>query len=448
MAVEPDTISAIATPKGKGGIGVIRVSGPAALNIACKLTGKQYSPRTITNADFYSETGELIDRGMVLFFKGPVSYTGEDVVELHAHGSPVVLNILLKRVNSLGARMAAPGEFSERAFLNEKIDLVQAEAIADLIESTSMQAARAAVRALQGEFSEKIDQLLDKLITIRVYIEGAMDFVEEEIDFIKNSEVNDKLQDCLQTTEKLLEEANIGKVLNEGFKVVIVGRPNAGKSSLLNRLTRADRAIVSDQPGTTRDVIDDHIIIEGLSINITDTAGIRDPQDEIENEGIKRTLEQIKQGDLLLLVVDGSGQEELAYLKHTTSVTEGVVVHNKIDRKNIKPCLDHSDKNFPQVYLSAKTGLGIELLEQTLEKMIIGQDNNETTILARERHISLLQEVKENILVARMLFQENRGSEIVAEELRKAQQGLAMITGEFTADDLLGEIFSRFCIGK
>lgn len=449
MADKQETICAIATPAGRGGIGIIRVSGPRALEIAKAISGKTPKPRIATFCPFQDENKEIIDQGILLFFKAPASFTGEDVIELQAHGGAVVMNMLLRRVVELGARIARPGEFTERAFLNQKLDLIQAEAIADLIDSVSERAARSAVRTLKGEFSDKIDRLLRDLIDIRVYIEGALDFSEEEIDFVQDSEIGIRLKKTHENLGEVLQGAQSGRVLREGIKAVIVGKPNVGKSSLLNRLSRTDRAIVSDLPGTTRDIIEDGILIDGIYIHVTDTAGIRDSKNEIEKEGIRRALNEVEQSDLVLLMSEYGENNDIEYLRKKIPVTKRIIlVYNKIDLKEGVAKVSYENTDSPAVYLSAKTGQGVDLLEKLLYEVVLRQENEESILLARERHISALAQSRQHIKLGMDVLAGNHGMEVVAEELRKAQQELGKITGEFVADDLLGEIFSQFCIGK
>lgn len=434
-----DTIAAIATAPGTGGVGIIRVSGSDAFSIAQRLARKsRFKPRFAHFRSFYNSEQQLIDSGLLLYFPGPNSFTGEDVVEVQAHGGHVVLNMLLSEIIRLGARMARPGEFSERAFLNNKMDLVQAEAIADLIAGGSEQAVLASQRSLQGEFSAEINKLLKSLIETRVWIESAIDFPEEEIDFLADRELRRQLSMLNQSLIAVLKKTQSGVLLNQGISIAIIGAPNVGKSSLLNALTEEQTAIISDIPGTTRDVIKADIIIHGIPVKLVDTAGIRESDDPIEQQGIERARAIQASCDVILLVYDGSRViEQLPKAK-----ANELVVLNKID------CL-HADNQTRQVdvRLSAKTGVGLDQLKQHIVAMVTGGDLAEDTFTARQRHIEQLKLTQHHVHLAEQHLSDNIG-ELAAEELRLAQQALNAITGEFTSDDLLGEIFSSFCIGK
>lgn len=442
-----DTIVAIATPPGRGGVGIIRISGPDAYRIATKLNGnKNLIPRNALFCSFYKNTHELVDHGLMLYFKAPHSFTGEDVVELQSHGSPIVLDILTRECVTLGARLARPGEFSERAFLNDKMDLTQAEAIADLIQASSETAARLALRSLQGDFSKKINALNEELVYLRLYVEAAIDFPEEEIDFLNDGKVTHLVQSILEMLDSIRAQANQGVLIREGLSLVIAGKPNAGKSTLINCLSGRDVAIVTEIAGTTRDVMKEHILIDDIPLHIIDTAGLRDSEDVVEKEGIRRAWHEVKQADCVLLIVDvnDSDCDELTeeIQKVISATTPIITVYNKIDTQNRKP--EHKDK---QVYVSAKEDIGIDLLKAAI-KDVIGYQPNEGNFLARRRHLHALDEAKSLVLAGQQQLTQHRAGELLAEDLRLAHQALCSITGEFTSDDLLGKIFSSFCIGK
>jgi tRNA modification GTPase len=443
-----DTIVAIATPPGRGGVGIIRLSGPQAYSISLKLNGnKSLTPRLAVYCSFYNHIQELIDQGLMFYFRGPHSFTGEDVVEIHAHGSPVVLDLLTKESVALGARLARPGEFSERAFLNDKIDLTQAEAIADLIQASSQTSARMAVRTLQGDFSKKINQLNEQLIYLRLYVEAAIDFPEEEIDFLNDGKVKTLLHAILLELDLIHSQAHQGVLLREGLSLVIAGRPNAGKSTLINSLAGRDVAIVTEIAGTTRDVMREHILLDDIPLHIIDTAGLRDSEDLVEKEGIRRAWEELKQADCVLLVVDVTTPEQQEELTQEISAAlpRGVpiiTVFNKIDTVNVT-----AKTNESTVYLSAKSGLGMDGLKMLIKKTV-GYQPNEGQFLARRRHLHALEEAKKIVLMGQTQLEEHKAGELLAEDLRLAHQVLSEITGEFTSDDLLGKIFSSFCIGK
>ena len=439
-----DTIAAIATAPGVGGVGIIRISGDNALEICKKLCHKVPKPRQALFAQF-KHNKQLIDEGIVLFFPNPHSFTGEDVIELQGHGGPVVMNMLLQAVLACGARQAQAGEFSQRAFLNDKIDLVQAEAIADLISSSTEQAAIAAQRSLQGDFSNKVSEILKQLIALRVWIEAAIDFPEEEIDFLADKAQQQKMQDLHQSLKGLLAKAQQGELLNKGVMIGIVGQPNVGKSSLLNLFTRNETAIVSDIAGTTRDVVKENINIHGIPVLIIDTAGIHITEDKVEQEGIKRAKQILKQADIILQVIDASQdvEKQKQNLADLPFNKRKITVYNKVD-------LITSEQNPEdnEVVLSAKTKQGFEELENKILRMINSQGDIESSFSARARHITQLQKTVENIAIAEHNLLNNQAGELVAEDLRQAQEHLNQITGDFTSDDLLGEIFSSFCIGK
>lgn len=449
-----NTIVAVATPSGRGGVGVIRVSGSKAQIIAKEILKKSLKPKIAHFGLFYAENGSIIDQGIAIFFKSPNSFTGEDVLELHAHGSPIVLDTLLKRIVQLGARIANPGEFSQRAFLNDKIDLIQAEAIADLINVSSKQAVASAVNSLQGEFSKKIDGLIELLVKLRILIEASIDFTEEEMDILSSDEVIKHITEIIEQIEQVEKTAKQGILLREGMNVVIMGKPNAGKSSLLNCLSGRDTAIVTDIAGTTRDVLREYIHIDGMPIHIVDTAGLQKSNNIIEQEGIKRTWQEIEKADEILLITDSVLTKEadpekilpefVEQLKHKNKLT---IIKNKIDLTQEKPQIKkHGD--YTVVYLSAKTRTGIDLLKKLLKDRVDFVDNTEGLFIARRRHLNALTKAKGLLNIAKAQAQKKQMVELVAENLRLAQNALAAITGAFTTDDLLNEIFSEFCIGK
>jgi len=443
--VASDTIAAVATARGHGAIGVVKVSGPRAAQVAKTIAGQDLQPRRAHYLDLLGKTGEPIDQGIAIFFNQPDSYTGEDVLELQAHGNSFVLDQLLDTVLSEGARLARPGEFTERAFLNNKMDLAQAEAVADLIESNSREAARAAVESLRGEFSKGVAAIRDKLIDARVYIEAAMDFSEEEIDFLANQELADRLTALNSSIESLLARATEGRLMRDGITVVIVGAPNVGKSSLLNALTGEDSAIVTDVPGTTRDLLREIIVIDGLPVHIIDTAGLRDTDDKVEKEGIRRARKQISSADHILAVRE-AGQAIDADLLHGLPADIPVTwVFNKADLLSTDIAVGN---NTAELYLSAKTGLGIEQLRSHLKQAAGFTSTPEGAFMARRRHIDALLAVRQFGLSANDHVTGTGAGELAAEDLRMAQDQLNLITGEFGSDDLLGEIFGRFCIGK
>ncbi|MES9833474.1 MAG: tRNA uridine-5-carboxymethylaminomethyl(34) synthesis GTPase MnmE [Candidatus Thiodiazotropha sp. LLP2] len=444
-----DTIAAVATPPGRGGVGIVRISGTGCQEIAKTLIGTLPPPRQAKLVDFRDSDQQIIDKGIALFFSGPHSFTGEDVLELQGHGGPVVMDLLLQAVLNAGARLAQPGEFSERAFLNDKLDLVQAEAIADLIDAQSQAAARLASRTLQGTFSRRIAQHVEQLIELRLYVEAAIDFPEEEIDFLSDGHVSKQLLTVIDAVEKTFNSAQSGKVLRDGLTLVIAGRPNAGKSSLLNALAGTDSAIVTEIPGTTRDILKERISIDGIPLHIIDTAGLRESADPIEAEGIRRAKQQMAEADRVLWVFDDqSDPDHLA--QDDTILPEGVpltLIRNKIDITNRQPEIRESDSGV-EIALSAKQGLGIELLNDHLKHCAGYLDQNEGEFIARRRHLDALQRALQYLDHGKLSLQRDQAGELLAEDLRYTQQALSEITGEFTADDLLGRIFSSFCIGK
>lgn len=448
--MKSDTIAAIATAPGRGGVGVIRISGSNLLPFAFALSGKTPKPRYATLADFKAADGATVDSGLLLFFPGPHSFTGEDVLELQGHGGPVVMQMLLARCLDLGARLAEPGEFSRRAFLNGKLDLAQAEAVADLIDAATTSAARSAVRSLQGEFSKAIHGLTDELINLRMLVEATLDFPEEDIDFLKAANAFGRLENLQTRLAEIFDRAGQGKLLQSGLHVVLVGQPNVGKSSLLNRLAGDELAIVTAIAGTTRDALRSTIQIEGIPLHIIDTAGLRETDDEVEKIGIERTWREIERADVVLLLVDareGVSTVDRKILAKLPTPLRQITVYNKIDLAGRAP-ERHDEGDGVAISLSAKANQGIELLRQELLN-IAGWHQAEDVFIARERHLRALAEAQERIAAARERVEgEHPALELFAEELRLAQQALGQITGEFTADDLLGVIFSRFCIGK
>ncbi len=444
------TIAAIATPPGKGGIGVIRLSGANALTIGEKICNKSLVIRHAVYSNFYSSVDgidEVLDQGLALYFKGPHSFTGEDVVELQGHGGPVVLDAIMQACLAAGAIHAKPGEFSERAFLNNKIDLTQAEAIADLIDSSSLQAAKNAIHSLQGDFSKTINLLLEKVINIRIFVEAAIDFPEEEIDFISDSNVRVQISEIQNDLKTIIQDAQQGRIIQEGVNLVIAGKPNAGKSSLLNALAGDDLAIVTHIAGTTRDTIKEQIIIDGLPVYITDTAGLRESDDLVEQEGIKRAEKAISRADGIILVIDSSSDNDKNYLpKQISNDTPVTRIFNKIDLSGHSSKII-KEKNSTDIYLSAQTGIGLDLLKKHVVESA-GIQNHESKYSARRRHIDSLIKASQAVNTGLQQLVAFGAPELLAEDLRDCQKHLGTITGQFTADDLLGEIFSSFCIGK
>jgi tRNA modification GTPase len=446
-----ETIVAVATAPGRGGVGVVRISGKQAAEIVEAICGKQPQPRYAQFTHFRDKEGEIMDSGIALYFPGPASFTGEDVVELQGHGSPLVMDQLCQRAIELGARMARPGEFSERAFLNNKMDLAQAEAVADLIESSTEQAARSAVRSLQGEFSNRINAFLEELIHLRMYVEASIDFADEEIDFLAEAQVDQQLQALLKTLDGITGSARQGRLLREGISVVLAGQPNAGKSSLHNQLAGHDAAIVTDVAGTTRDVLREQIHLDGLPLRISDTAGLHEATDDIvELEGIRRTQKELAQADHILLIVDDSrgitaqDQKILADMPADKPLT---VIRNKIDRSGHEAG-ETVENGRVTLLLSAKTGDGIDLLRQHLFKAVGFHPEEEGVFIARRRHLDALGRARQSIVNGYDCLTGMGAGELLAEELRQAQHALGEITGTFTTEDLLDHIFSSFCIGK
>ncbi len=460
------TIAAIATPLGRGGVGIIRLSGAKAYDIACQLTGKSsFTPRLASFCRFYQADGTIIDEGLVLYFKAPHSFTGEDVIELQGHGGVILQNLLLARVFELGAKQATAGEFSYRAFDNDKLDLVQAEAIADAIDATSAAAASSAIRSLSGEFSDKINQLLEQLIHLRLHVEAAIDFPDEEdVDFLSDGIIQDKLEQTQAQIQQVLATAKQGQMLRDGIHVVLAGRPNAGKSSLLNRLAGQERAIVTEVAGTTRDTLSETVVLNGLTLHLTDTAGLRDTEDTVERIGIERARTAIMQADILLLVYDVTrdieGESTPLQLAEQLfgelpEAKRLLIIANKSDLLATSSSdslltaaqIKMQDKGYEQIDVSCETGAGIEDLVDALCAKV-GFHPPENSLIARTRHLDALRRTASYLSEAHEQLIVFKAGELVAESLRQAQGSLGEITGEFSADDLLGKIFGSFCIGK
>jgi tRNA modification GTPase len=446
-----DTIVACATPPGRGGLAVVRVSGPKVPEIAATLLGDLPTPRHVKLAPFLDEHGESLDVGVALFFPAPHSYTGEHVLELQGHGGPVIVESVIARVLQLGARRAHAGEFTQRAYLNDKIDLAQAEAVADLIDAGSREAARAAMRSLQGEFSAMISGLTEAVIELRMYVEAAIDFPEEEVDFLADTELTARLEHVRQHFAVITAAARQGQLLREGMTVVLAGRPNAGKSSLLNRLAGYDAAIVTDIPGTTRDVVREHLSIDGMPLHVLDTAGLRQAQDAVEQEGVRRAHAEMAKADRVLFVIDcASDPEGEAFVAERANLPPDVpvtLVFNKVDLVGAMP-LANTVSGPPRVAVSATTGQGIDTLRAHLKHSMNFQSVDSGSISARARHLDALRRASAHVNEAARQLADRRAGELVAEDLRAAQRALDEITGEFSSDDLLGRIFGSFCIGK
>jgi len=459
--MEMDTIVALATPPGRGGVAVVRISGNRVKTIAQTLLGQVPPPRKACFSSFRDQQNQTIDQGIAIFFPNPQSFTGEDVLELQGHGGPIIINLLIQRLLSLGARLAKPGEFSERAFLNGKMDLAQAEAVADLINASTERAARSALLSLQGEFSQRIHHLVEALIQLRVYIEAAIDFAEEEIDFLSDQAIKDRFRYLQTEIVDIQKNARQGSLLREGIQVVIVGKPNVGKSTLLNLLSGKELAIVTDIPGTTRDTLRDTIQIDGIPLHLIDTAGLRETQDPIEQEGIRRTQQEIKKADLVLYLVSATDTDHFHDLYHPRDLCHPresgdpsqidshryIVVRNKIDLLEEEPSL--STKNEITIAsLSAKNNTGIDLLKQAIKANLGFYSEQESIFSARQRHLDAIEKAKQALQTAFHQLQTSRAGELIAEDLRQAQHCLSEITGAFTTEDLLGRIFASFCIGK
>nr|WP_299245147.1 tRNA uridine-5-carboxymethylaminomethyl(34) synthesis GTPase MnmE [uncultured Halomonas sp.] len=449
-----DTIAALATPSGRGGVGIIRLSGPACTAIAEKMLGGLPEPRHACYGPFMANERRPLDEGIALYFPGPHSFTGEDVLELQGHGGPVIMDLLLARCVELGARLARPGEFSERAFLNDKLDLAQAEAIADLIDANSQAAAENALRSLQGEFSRRVEALVEQLIQLRLYVEAAIDFPDEEIDFLADGKVAARLASIQSALKDVCNAASQGALIREGMSVVIAGRPNAGKSSLLNALTEQDTAIVTAVEGTTRDVLREHIHLDGMPLHIIDTAGLRDTPDAVEQIGVARAWAEIEKADRVLLLVDAATTEALdpmviwpEFVARLPDPGRLTLIRNKIDTSHEPAGLDDTTTP-PTLRLSAKTGAGMESLKEHLKTIMGYSATTEGRFSARRRHLDALKRAESALTNGSAQLRGHGAGELLAEDLREAQQALGEITGEFSADDLLGKIFGEFCIGK
>lgn len=441
ISTSSDTICAIATPPGRGGIGVVRISGPKASDIASRLIGKTPSPRQVAYVSVRSAEG-VIDQGLALYFPGPNSFTGEDVLELQLHGSPIVLEQVLAAATAAGARRAGPGEFSQRAFLNDKIDLAQAEAIADLIAATSEQAARAAQRSLQGRFSKHVHALAEAITQLRIWVEAALDFPDEEIDFLADRKVLSSVDELIEQTDQLLDQAEAGRLLNDGIRIAIVGKPNAGKSSLFNALVQRDSAIVTDIPGTTRDVLRETVHFSGIPATLADTAGLRETEDVVEIEGVKRARAELEAADLVLWVVDAS-QPDAGQAALPTANVPVIRVDNKIDR------LPQTPKAQPgRVAISALTGRGLQQLDTAVIETLGIHRETSGEFSARARHVEQIRHTLAHLKAGREQLVVFNTGELLAEELRQAADALGEITGKLHSDELLGRIFSSFCIGK
>ena len=449
-ASRTDTIAAIASAPGRAGIGIVRVSGPSLAAFTQTLTGKTPLPRQARLTQFLAADGSAIDTGITVLYQAPASYTGEDVLELQAHGSPVVLRLLLERCLELGARLAEPGEFTRRAFLNDKLDLAQAEAVADLIDATTSAAARSAMRSLSGEFSREIHALVDALTELRMLAEANIDFPDEEVDLLETADARARLGALQTRLAQVFSRARQGAVLRRGLQVVLAGQPNVGKSSLLNRLAGEDLAIVTAVPGTTRDAVRQTLDLDGIPVNVVDTAGLRDTRDEVESLGIARTWSEIARADAIVLMVDartGVGAPERDILENLPKGAPRIVVFNKIDLAGLAPGRSESREGpaGTAIHLSALQGTGVDLLVDALKQIAGWEGAGEDVFMARERHLAAMENARAALARAGPVL---GAPELLAEELRLAQTALGEITGEFSADDLLGRIFSRFCIGK
>lgn len=454
MRADSDTICAIATPPGRGGVGIVRVSGSRAKKIARAILGRELEPRKAYYGAFLDADNQTLDEGIALYFPNPHSFTGEDVLELQGHGGPVILDLLVQRTLELGARLARPGEFSERAFLNDKLDLAQAEAIADLIDASSTEAARSAVRSLQGAFSMEIHSLVEQLIQLRIYVEAAIDFPEEEIDFLSDGKVQRDLEAILDQLSRVIRTANQGSLMREGMSVVIAGRPNAGKSSLLNALAGQERAIVTDIAGTTRDVLREHIHIDGMPLHIIDTAGLREAPGEVERIGVERAWQEIEQADRILLMVDATETQAENpaeiwpdFVDRLPAGAPITVIRNKVDLVKESPGLS-TETHPPVIRLSARGDQGLDTLREHLKQLMGYESAGEGGFIARRRHLEALSRAHQSLVSGQEQLLGAAAGELLAEDLRQAQNALSEITGQFTSDDLLGRIFSSFCIGK
>ena len=450
-----ETIIAQATPPGRGGVGIIRISGAKTELVAQTILNKIPAVRKADYLSFLDEDQQTIDQGIAILFKAPNSFTGEDVLELQGHGGPVIMDMLMRRILKIdGIRMARPGEFSERAFLNDKMDLTQAEAIADLIDATSERAAKSAMNSLQGEFSKKINTLTESLIHLRIYVEAAIDFPEEEVDFLADGKIAQALYNIIDNLSAVQKAAKQGAIIREGMKVVIAGRPNAGKSSLLNALAGKESAIVTDIAGTTRDVLREHIHIDGMPLHIIDTAGLRDSPDRVEQIGIERAWQEINNADQVLFMVDGTTTDATDpaeiwpdFIDRLPSSIGLTVIRNKVDLTG-ETLTVSDDQSHPVFKISAKENLGLDELKDHLKQCMGYQSNTEGGFIARRRHLDAIEKADEHLQIGKQQLEVYKAGELLAEELRLAQQQLSEITGEFSSDDLLGRIFTSFCIGK
>lgn len=458
MEPDNDTIVALATPPGRGGVGIIRVSGPLVNTISAQVLKKQLKPRYATLSDFFSESGDVVDKGIALYFSAPHSFTGEDVLEFHGHGGAMILDIMQKTIFRLGARMAQPGEFSKRAFLKGKIDLIQAEAIADLIDASSVSAAQCAMRSLQGEFSRRIENLIHGIVELRKYIEAALDFPDEEINFLSKDKIDSAVQNLLQEIKAVKETSHQGALLNEGVSAIIIGKPNVGKSSLLNKLSGEDTAIVTDIPGTTRDILRTRVNIDGIPLHLLDTAGLCATDNIVEKEGVRRAKNEVGRADIVLLVIDVSAGENrnpkelwAEFFTNAPDSNKIIAIYNKIDLTKDK-ARSEEISGINSVFISAKTGDGLNFLRERV-KLALGFNCSEGVFSARRRHLAALEKAAEHLsfvadYLAKLPNYEILRTELIAEDLRQAHLALQEITGEFSSQDLLNLIFSEFCIGK
>ncbi len=450
MNPQAETIVAIATPPGRGAVGIVRLSGPRALEIAKKICGDLPAPRNASLRSFKRADSETLDEGLALVFPAPHSYTGEDVVELQGHGGPVVLDLLLRACCTHGARLARPGEFSERAFLNDRLDLAQAEAIADLINAASTQAARAARRSFEGEFSRRVNALVDELTQLRVFVEGALDFSDEDVDWLSDSKLRMRLSALNENLRALIQQAGQGRRLREGMTVALAGQPNVGKSTLLNALAGSEAAIVTDIPGTTRDLLRENIVIDGMPLIVVDTAGLRESRDPVERIGIERAWKTLEQAELILFLLDdraGLTPADQELLERLPCGPETLLIHNKCDLSHRVPQRFEAESRV-QLRIAAASGAGLDALKQEIKRVAGLSDVGEGLFSARTRHLEALQRAQAHCLIAQQRIEQRSNAELAAEELRLAQQALSEITGAFSSDDLLGKIFSSFCIGK
>ncbi|WP_314777540.1 tRNA uridine-5-carboxymethylaminomethyl(34) synthesis GTPase MnmE [Cardiobacterium hominis] len=438
-----DTIAAIATPPGTGGVSIIRISGGEALAIAARVSGITPAPRRATLAHIRDARGDTLDQALLLYYPAPHSYTGEDTLEIQGHGGIAVTQAVLAAVLDAGARLAEPGEYTRRAYLNNKIDLAQAEAIADLINARSQAAVKAANRSLQGDFSRQIETLAADLLALRIYIEAALDFPEEEIDFLREGDIAVRLQGWGERLRTLLAQSTQGRLMNDGINLVIAGKPNAGKSSLLNALVGEERAIVTAQAGTTRDIVRETILIHGMPVNILDTAGLREAEDLVEQEGIRRTRHALSQADLILLLRDGSALDDAADDELPANIPQ-LLAYNKADQTPPAVQAQHADG----LWISAKTGAGIDALRDAIACAVGRDSREESPYIARERHLRALHQAERHYQDALAQLHSSQNGELIAEDLRLAHEALGSITGAVSSDDLLGHIFSSFCIGK